>query len=82
MCFGFFISARRCAKMVTRHEKMYYTEPFSMVVQPEWKDRLHMLAGGKRKRAGYIRDVIDLLYTDRYLREEVNKKLLEVNYER
>ncbi len=68
--------------MVTRHEKMYYTEPFSMVVQPEWKDRLHMLAGGKRKRAGYIRDVIDLLYTDRYLREEVNKKLLEVNNER
>lgn len=68
--------------MVTRHEKMYYTEPFSMVVQPEWKDRLHMLAGGKRKRAGYIRDVIDLLYTDRYLREEVNKKLFEVNYER
>ena len=68
--------------MKKRHEEVYYTEPFSMVVQPEWKDRLHMLAGGKRKRAGYIRDVIDLLYTDRYLREEVNKKLLEVNNER
>ena len=81
MCFGFFISARRCAKMVTRHEKMYYTEPFSMVVQPEWKDRLHMLAGGKRKRAGYIRDVIDLLYTDKVVRDLVNRKL-EVNNER
>ena len=67
--------------MKKRHEEVYYTEPFSMVVQPEWKDRLHMLAGGKRKRAGYIRDVIDLLYTDKVVRDLVNRKL-EVNNER
>ena len=81
MCFGFFISARRCAKMVRRHEKLYYTGVFSMVIRPEWLERLHALAGGKRKRAGYIRDVIDLLYTDKVVRDLVNRKL-EVNNER
>jgi len=67
--------------MKKRHEEVYYTEPFSMVVQPDWKERLHALAGGKRKRAGYIRDVIDLLYTDKVVRDLVNRKL-EVNNER
>lgn len=61
---------------------MKYETHLNMACNPDWLERLHLLAGGKRKRAGYIRDVIDLLYTDQYLREEVNKKLFEVNNER
>ena len=52
-----------------------------MACSPDWLERLHTLAGGKRKRAGYIRDVIDLLYVDKTLRDLVNGKL-EVKRER
>jgi hypothetical protein len=50
-----------------------------MACNPDWLERLHLLAGGKRKRAGYIRDVIDLLWIDKPLRDTVNQKRMVKN---
>ena len=58
-----------------------YTAYKTLRCEPAWKERLHLLAGGKRKRDTYIRDVIDLLYVDKTLRGLVNGKL-EVKRER
>ncbi len=60
---------------------MKYKTHLNMACNPDWLERLHVLAGGKRKRAGYIRDLIDLLYVDKTLRDIVNRKL-EVMRER
>ena len=62
-------------------KKIAYGKHLNMACSPDWLERLHALAGGKRKRAGYIRDLIDLLYVDKTLRELVKRKL-EVMHER
>jgi len=62
-------------------KKKVYGKHLNMACSPDWLERLHALAGGKRKRAGYIRDLIDLLYVDKTLRDLVNGKL-EVKRER
>jgi len=62
-------------------KKKVYGKHLNMACSPDWLERLHALAGGKRKRAGYIRDLIDLLYVDKTLRDLVKRKL-EVMRER
>jgi hypothetical protein len=58
---------------------MKYETHLNMACNPDWLERLHLLAGGKRKRAGYIRDVIDLLWIDKPLRDTVNQKRMVKN---
>jgi len=50
-----------------------------MACNPDWLERFHALAGGKRKRAGYVRDVIDILYTDKWLRDLIYQKRQVIN---
>lgn len=58
---------------------MKYKTHLNMACNPDWLERLHLMAGGKRKRAGYVRDVIDILYTDKYLRDLIYQKRMVKN---
>ncbi len=58
---------------------MKYKTHLTMACTPDWLERLHLMAGGKRKRAGYVRDVIDILYTDKWLRDLIYQKRQVIN---
>jgi hypothetical protein len=52
-----------------------YGVRFSICANTAWCERLHLLAGDKRKRGKYIRDLIDLLYADKVVRDLVDRKM-------
>lgn len=78
---SFFIKRPEVRKDM-RERPLVYTTRFSMVTTPAWLERFKLVAGGARKRAGFIRDLVNLLYTDKELQDLVHRKLEGMNREK